>query len=60
VVGFSTIFLPYQVGPLMIALHLGGVPLRHGIRLCLAVAAVTIVVVWPLNFAWWLFLGKLS
>ncbi|MHA1568388.1 MAG: SLC13 family permease [Alphaproteobacteria bacterium] len=60
VVGFSTIFLPYQVGPLMIALHLGGVPLRHGIRLCLAVAAVTIVVLWPLNFAWWLVLGKLS
>lgn len=60
VVGFSTIILPYQVGPLMIALHLGGVPLRHGIRLCLAVAAVTVVVIWPLNFAWWLFLGKLS
>lgn len=60
VIGFSTIFLPYQVGPLMIALHLGGVPLRHGIRLCLAVAAVTIVVVWPLNFVWWLALGKLS
>lgn len=60
VIGFSTIFLPYQVGPLMIALQLGGVPLAVGIRLCLAVAFVTVFALLPLNYVWWGVLGRLG
>ena len=60
VIGFSTIFLPYQVGPLMIALQLGGVPLAVGIRLCLAVAFVTVFALLPLNYVWWGALGILG
>jgi hypothetical protein len=36
---------------------MGGVRLADGTRLCLVVAAITIVLLMPLNFLWWNFLG---
>lgn len=59
VVVFSTVFLPFESPPVMIALQLGGVGIRAGAKLCLALAAVTIVVLLPLDYLWWRLLGYL-
>ena len=59
VVSFSTVLLPFEAPPIMIALQLGGVSVRAGAKLCLAVAAVTIVALLPLDYLWWRLLGYL-
>jgi di/tricarboxylate transporter len=56
---FSTVLFPYQSPPIMIAMQLGGVGLRHGTRLCLAMTAITLVVLLPLDYFWWRLLGYL-
>ena len=38
---------------------MGGVGLRHGTRLCLALAAITVLVLLPLDYLWWRVLGYL-
>jgi di/tricarboxylate transporter len=57
VLGFSTVILPYSSPPLILAFALGGVRLADGTRVCVALAAITIVVLLPLNFLWWQLLG---
>ncbi len=57
---FSTVFLPYQSPPMMIAMHMGGVSLRDGTRLCLTLAAVTLLILLPLDYFWWRLLGVLA
>ena len=57
VIGFSTVILPYSSPPLILAFAMGGVRLADGTRLCLAVAGITIILLMPLNFLWWNFLG---
>ncbi|WP_321859253.1 SLC13 family permease, partial [Paraburkholderia tropica] len=56
---FSTVFLPYQSPPMMIAMHMGGVSLRDGTRLCVSLAAITVVALLPLDWTWWRLLGVL-
>jgi di/tricarboxylate transporter len=58
VVGFSTVFLPYQTPPLVVAMQLGGVPMGRGNKLCLALFAVTVVALLPLDYLWWELLGS--
>ena len=60
VITFSAIFLPYQAAPLAVALQLGGVPLARVARLSLPLAAVTVLVLAPLQFLWWWALGMLA
>lgn len=60
VVGFSTVLLPYQAAPLVVAIHAGGLPIRDVTRLCLIIAAITIVLLWPLDYLWWIFLGVIG
>ena len=57
VVGYSTIVFPYQVPPVIIACQLGGVSIKAAARLALAIAAITIFVLVPLNYLWWDLLG---
>ena len=57
VIGFSTVLLPYQLAPIIVGMHLAGVRNRDGVRLTLALAAITLVVLLPLNYAWWSILG---
>lgn len=57
VVGFSTVFLPYQVPPLVIGIALAGVRTRDATRTMLWLALVSVVVIVPINYIWWQILG---
>ena len=57
VLGFSTIIFTYQSVPLMMAMPLAGIPMGHAARLCLILAALTIVILFPLDYLWWRWLG---
>lgn len=59
VVVFSTVFLPFESPPMMVGLQVGGVSPQPAGKLCLALAAVTIVVLLPLDYLWWRLLGYL-
>ncbi|HXP74194.1 MAG TPA: SLC13 family permease [Stellaceae bacterium] len=59
VVVFSTVFLPFESPPMMVSLHLGRVGLWPASKLCLALSAVTILVLLPLDYLWWEQLGYL-
>lgn len=60
VVGFAVVLLPYQSGPLVVAMQLGGVSTRQGMRITLLMGGVTIVVLAPLAFLWWRMLGLIG
>jgi di/tricarboxylate transporter len=57
VIGFAVVLLPYQSGPLVVAMQLGGVPTRQGLRLTLVMGGATVVVLAPLAYGWWRVLG---
>lgn len=57
VVGFSTVILPYQAPPLVVAMQLGQVRMADGNRLCLWLLAVTVFLLLPLDYFWWHALG---
>ncbi|MFH1489849.1 MAG: SLC13 family permease [Pseudomonadota bacterium] len=57
VIGFSTLLLPYQVPPVVIGMQLGRVSTGKGTRLTLALAAVSIFILMPVNYLWWALLG---
>jgi len=59
VLGYSTPLLPYQASPIVVAMALGKVPARAGMLLCLALAIATYLVLLPLDYAWFRFLGQL-
>ncbi|MBR9762773.1 MAG: SLC13 family permease [Rhodobacteraceae bacterium] len=59
VIGFSTIFFPYQAAPLLVAMGLSGESPRPLMRICLALAAVSLLVLMPLCYLWWRLLGWL-
>ena len=60
VIGFSTVILPYQAPPLVVAIQSGGLSAGDVTRLCLIMAAVSIVVLWPLDYLWWGLFGLLG
>lgn len=56
-VGISTIVLPYQAPPLILAMALAGIGLRDATRFCAATAAISLVTVLPINALWWRAIG---
>lgn len=60
VVGFSTLVLPYQVPPVLVALQVGGVSVRDAAKVTLPLMLLTWVVLIPLDYLWWVALGRLS
>jgi di/tricarboxylate transporter len=57
VLGFSNPLLPYESAPLVVAMQLGGERLVPAQTMCLLLAAITVVVLLPLDFLWWHLLG---
>ena len=57
VFGFSTVVFTYQSVPLMMAMPLAGVPVIHAARLCLILAVLTVLILLPLDYLWWQWLG---
>jgi di/tricarboxylate transporter len=58
--GYTLVAFPYQVGPIVLALMLGGARFRDAVRLLLPLLAVSAMVLIPLTYLWWRFLGYLS
>lgn len=57
VLGFSTIIFPYQSGPLVVAMQMGGVSARQGMRITLVMGGCTVFILAPLAYLWWRVLG---
>jgi di/tricarboxylate transporter len=57
VVAFSSVILPYQAPPLVVAIQAGYLPGRDVVRFCLLTSALTILALWPLTYWWWRLLG---
>lgn len=53
VLAFSSVLLPYQAPPLVTATQIANLAPRAVTRLCLALFAVTVLVLLPLDLAWW-------
>lgn len=59
VIAYSTVVLPYQVPPIIVAMHIAEVPMRDGAKTLLILAAISFVLLVPLNFLWWSWLGMI-
>ena len=60
IVGFSATLLPYVSAPLMVAIQLTNVGLGAATRLSLMLGSLTLVLLVPLAYLWWRWLGYLS
>ena len=57
VFGISIQVLPYIGTPFIIAMSLSTAPMRDGVKLCLTMAVLSVVILGPLTFLWWKLLG---
>lgn len=57
VVGFSTVWLPYQAPPLVMAIQSGHLRRGDVARMCLVTAMLSVLALWPLDAVWWQWLG---
>uniref|UniRef100_UPI00310157A5 hypothetical protein n=1 Tax=Neorhizobium sp. EC2-8 TaxID=3129230 RepID=UPI00310157A5 len=60
VLGYSTIFLPYQAPPIVFGIELANLKRASVTRYCVTTAALGLLVVVPLNAAWWWLIGLMS
>ena len=58
--GYTMVAFPYQVGPIVFALMLGGARFRDAIRLMLPLLIISAVVLMPLTYVWWRMLGYIG
>ncbi|MGR3322205.1 MAG: SLC13 family permease, partial [Pseudooceanicola sp.] len=59
VIGFSTVAMPYQAAPLVIAMGLAGERVAHVVRVGLVLTLFTFVLLVPAAFLWWRLLGAI-
>lgn len=59
-VGFAAMLFPYQSVPVMVAIQLANVGLGAATRLSLLLGGLTLLLLAPLAYLWWRFLGYLS
>ncbi|TBW51259.1 SLC13 family permease [Marinobacter halodurans] len=57
VVGFSTILLPYQSGPLLVGMQLANEPVRSLLRITVPLTVIALLILTPLDYLWWQLLG---
>ena len=57
VIGYATPLLPYQASPIVVAMGMGKVPAREGLKLCLLLAALSFALLVPLDYLWFRLLG---
>jgi len=57
VLAFSNIFLPHQVPPLVTAMQIAHLPNGAITKLCLALFAISVLILTPLDLLWWYNLG---
>ncbi|MDA7746155.1 SLC13 family permease [Psychromonas sp.] len=60
VIGFSTVIFPYQVAPLILAMQLSKESLGSLLKVTLPLAVITILLLMPLDYLWWLALGWIN
>ena len=56
-IGYATPLLPYQASPIVVAMGMGKVPAREGLKLCLLLAALSFALLVPLDYLWFRLLG---
>lgn len=59
VIGYSTTIFPYQTAPVLIAMNLAGEKLAHGVKFCALLALLSILLLLPVNYLWWQYIGIL-
>ncbi len=57
--GYTLVAFPYQVGPIVFALILGGARFRDAVRLMLPLLLLSAVLLIPLTYLWWCLMGYL-
>ncbi|ORM63600.1 citrate transporter [Pantoea rodasii] len=57
VFAYATPLLPYQASPIVVAMGLGNVPAKAGLKLCVLVFVFSVLLLLPLDYAWFSLLG---
>ena len=60
VLGFAAILLPYESAPVMVAVQLANVGLGAATRLSLLLGSLTLLLLVPVAYLWWRWLGYLG
>ncbi|MET4698887.1 di/tricarboxylate transporter [Constrictibacter sp. MBR-5] len=58
--GYASPVLPYQMGPLILGIAIGGVRASDGARIMLPLTLLTVILILPIDFLWWRHLGYLG
>ncbi len=58
VVGLSTVILPYQAPPLVVAMQVTNAPRRDLTLLTVVPATLGVLLLWPLDYLWVTLLGR--
>ncbi len=59
VIGYATPVLPNHASPIVVDMCMGQVLAPDGLRPCLALAVITLVLLVPVEYAWFMLLGQL-